>query len=303
MSDQEFGGGVPDPGQPKRTAAILLGVALVGCLLYAWREHQSARRLASARDQVSASLDQTRAQVDVLTAKLNALAAAQVQAPVPVATPAVEPGRRPEAAHRRVVRRAKAPEPPPDDPRWKQIQAELSNHQNLIAENQKQVQDTQRNLDSTRSTLESSLKSSHDELNGAIAKTHEDLVELQRKGERIYYEFDLDKSKQFQRVGPISVSLRKVNFKHDYCDFEMLVDDRRLSKKHVNLYEPVLFYPSGYQQPLELVINRIDPKRAHGYLSEPKYRPPRTSPNESTTVVQPDLATSPKAELDIQQRP
>ena len=317
MSDQQQGGGVsshPFQLEPERhnrkiqAAVILLGIAVAASLLYAWAEHRSVRQLTSARDQVAASLDQTKAQVDVLTARLNALASAPP--PVIVAAPVPAPARQPEAAHHRAVRNTRVAVPPPEDPRWKQVQSELADHQKLIAENQQQVQDTQRDIESTRSNLESSLKSSHDELSGSIAKTHEDVVALQRKGERNYYEFDLDKSKQFQHVGPISVSLRKANFKHDYCDFEMLVDDSRLSKKHVNLYEPVLFYPEGYQQPVELVINRIDPSRIHGYLSEPKYRPSRpaatgSTPNEPVVPHsgQAAQATASKAELDLQQRP
>ncbi len=52
-----------------------------------------------------------------------------------------------------------------------------------------------------------------DELEGSIAKNHDELVELEKRGERNSYEFEIDKSKQFSKVGPLSVSLRKVNQK------------------------------------------------------------------------------------------
>jgi hypothetical protein len=52
----------------------------------------------------------------------------------------------------------------------------------------------------------------------------------------------------------------------------MVVDDKEISRKHVNLYESISFYPQGYPQPLEVVINRIDKDSVHGYVSEPKYR-------------------------------
>jgi hypothetical protein len=95
---------------------------------------------------------------------------------------------------------------------------------------------------------------------------------LQKKGERNYLEFDLDKSKNFHPAGPVGVSLRKANTKHQYADLELLVDDRQLSKKHLNLYEPVVFYPSGERQPVELVVISITKNHIHGYISAPKYK-------------------------------
>src|SRR5215831_8665516 len=65
-----------------------------------------------------------------------------------------------------------------------------------------------------RTDLETSLSSTKDELNGSIAKTHEELVVLQKRGERNYFEFDLNKSKQFQRLGPLMLSLRRTDAKH-----------------------------------------------------------------------------------------
>ena len=89
------------------------------------------------------------------------------------------------------------------------------------------------------------MNSTRDDLNGSIARTHEELVELRKRGERNYYEFDLAKGKQFQRVGSISLSLRKADTKHQRFDVVALVDDIELSKKQVNLYEPVFFFPQG----------------------------------------------------------
>src|SRR5262249_4913215 len=109
-------------------------------------------------------------------------------------------------------------------------------------------------------------------LQGSIAKTDEELVFLQRKGERNYYEFDLDKSKNFHTTGPVGISLRKANTKHLYADLELLVDDRQVSKKHLNLYEPVVFYPTDERRPLELVINSITKNHVRGYVSSPRYR-------------------------------
>jgi hypothetical protein len=140
-----------------------------------------------------------------------------------------------------------------------------------LAAQQKAIASTQQNLERARTDLEGMLNSARDELNGSIARTHDELVALEKKGERNYYEFDLAKSKQFQHVGPLSLSLRKTNFKHEYYDMAMLVDDRQLYKKQVNLYEPLLIYLADSHQPLEIVVNRISKDDVQGYVSAPKY--------------------------------
>jgi hypothetical protein len=126
-------------------------------------------------------------------------------------------------------------------------------------------------MDKTREELEGKLSSTHDELSGSIARNHEEFLALQKRGERNYYEFEIDKSKQFRKVGPLSVSLRKVNQKHKYYDLAITVDDQQLEKKHVNLYEPMLLSTSGRPQPIELVVNEIHDNFIKGYVSESKY--------------------------------
>ncbi len=223
---------------------IVVLVAVVAAMAYSVHEHSLASRLATQNDRMQSSLQQTQAQLDTLTAKLSQLTAAQA-AQTPPASAA-----RPAAGHRssrRAVRR--------DDPRWKQVQAELQKHQ-------QEIESTQQDLSNART-----------ELSGSIARTHGELVALQKKGERNYYEFDLDKSKQYHPEGPVGLRLSKANTKHQYADLELLVDDIHLSKKHVNLYEPVMFYPSDSQQPVEVVINSIKKNHIHGYVSTPKYKP------------------------------
>jgi hypothetical protein len=109
-------------------------------------------------------------------------------------------------------------------------------------------------------------------LTGSIARTHDELVLLQKKGERNYREFDVAKSKQFNFDGPVGIRLKKANVKHDYADLELMIDDRSLSQKHVNIYQPVMFYTPDIPQPIELVINSITKDHIRGYISSPKYR-------------------------------
>lgn len=263
------------PGRWLKAGLILLGIFTGVGLTYAWLEHRSAQQLAASRDELRASLSQTRTQVDALTAKLNALNSASVAAPASIPD-STAVSHTPEKPRQRVGKRASAKRPPAqplEDPRWNQVQAELADHEKQIAESQRQIQAAQGDLQKTRSELEGNLKSTRDELSGSIARNHEELLALERKGERNYYEFDLRKSKLFRPAGSIGISLRKATLKHQYCDLEMIVNDSQLTKKHVNLYEPVLFYPEGYAQPLELVINRIGKDSVQGYVSEPKYKP------------------------------
>jgi len=189
------------------------------------------------------SLDATRGQVADLTTKLNDLAAQSNAHPVRTqATSRPSAARRTNHDHRAY------------DPRWKEIQDQL-------ASQQKQIDASRDELASTRTDLQ-----------GSIARTHDELVVLEKKGERSYYEFDIDKNGQFQHKGPVGVRLRKANAKRQYADLELMVDDFKLSQKHVNLLQPVIFYAADSKQPAELVINSIGKDRIQGYVSEPKYK-------------------------------
>ena len=132
--------------------------------------------------------------------------------------------------------------------------------------------DLQGKLDSTRDDLSGSLASTRNELSGSIARTHDDLVALQKRGERNYYEFQITRSKDFHRVGPISLSLRKANTKRKSYDLALSVDDNQLQKKSVNLFEPVWINLEDRPQPLQLVVNQITKDQIQGYVSEPKYK-------------------------------
>ena len=232
-------------------AVVVVGGGLGG---YAIHEHNAAQSLAADNAQATATLNATQHQLSDLNAKVNMLASRTDAPPAPPA-PAVSStrtavGSRPSAAHRRA-----------DDPRYKKLQSQLDAQG-------KAIEQTRNDLDSTRGDL----TNTRTELTGSIARTHGELVVLQKTGERNYYEFDLGKSKEFKREGPISISLRKADSKHQNANLALLVDDRNLSQKHVNLYQPSMFYQPDTQQPIEIVINEISKDHVHGYVSAPKYR-------------------------------
>lgn len=253
----------PEPTAPRRPftasaiASIVAAVLAVGALGgYAVHEHNVAQRLTSQNQQSDAALSATRNQVDELSARVNALAAQAQQAQAqtqPEAAPAPNPPvRRMIVGHHGQSASSS---------RWKKMQTQLDAQNKAIEETREQIASTQGDLNNTRT-----------ELTGSIARTHDELVLLEKKGERNYYEFDIDKSKQFQHDGPFGVRLRKANTKHQYADLELMVDDRSLSQKHVNLYQPVMFYTPDNPQPVELVINSITRDHIHGYVSAPRYR-------------------------------
>jgi hypothetical protein len=229
-------------------------------------QRRRAARLAAENSQLATTLSQAQSQVDALTARISAMMSAEAPPSPSSEQPKTEGTKREEIDHpaqASATHKARRPRAV-DDQSWKKIK-------NQLAEQQKALATTQQDLEQTRSDLEGRLTSTHHELSGSIAKTHDELVALERKGERNYYEFDLEKSKQFRHVGPLSLSLRKINAKHEYYDMAMVVEDRQLSKKHVNLYEPVWIYPADSHQPVEVVVNQITKDGVHGYVSGSKY--------------------------------
>ena len=235
-------------------AVTVVGIALGG---YALHEHSNAEKLAVENAQQTAALTATQHQLSDLTSKVNELAqvaAAQASLANPVPQAQTQPApvtatKTPRTAAKHRVR---------EDSRYKKLQAQLDAQGKAIDQNRK---DLEGNLASTRT-----------ELTGSIAHTHDELVLLEKKGERSYAEFDLAKSKTFKREGPLELRLKKANSKHQFADLEMMVDDRNLSQKHVNLYQPVMFYTPDSPQPVEIVINQVDKDHIHGYVSASKYR-------------------------------
>jgi hypothetical protein len=221
---------------------LLILAGLIASAVYGYRQHKVVRQLTAERNEMTVSLDSTRSLVAALTNRVNELATQQAAAS--------------RVAHsgNSNVRRAAGHHRPAEDPRWKEIRSQL-------AEQQKQIEANRQDLGNART-----------ELQGSIARTHDELVLLERKGERKYYEFDLEKDNQFRRQGPVGLRLRKANTKRQNADLELMVDDIKLSKKSVNLYEPVFFYSADSKQPVELVINSITKNHIHGYVDESKYK-------------------------------
>src|SRR5881392_1278392 len=255
--------------------AVIALVVVTGIALgYGYRQQILVGHLTAQQSMSNATIGEMQGQLSAVTAKLNDMTAAQQ---------AAEQAK----AHAVATKAASGKKGPSESKRLKELQARIDDQQ-------KELKETQDLVAKNRADLEGSLSSTKDELNGSIAKTHEDLVTLQKRGERNYFEFDLTKSKQFQRFGPLTLSLRRTDAKHANYDLSMVVDDNRLDKKHVNLYEPIWIHSETGGQPVQIVVNKIGRNTAHGYISAPKYRESElASSTAGTPTLTPVSATTP----------
>lgn len=281
---------------PALTAAVIVLIVLcVVAFSYGYHQKSMVNQATAQAASANASVAQMQTQVDALTARLNSASAAQTPAPAqqPAATP--EPASSPEpgvdvASQTPAPTTARAPVPAahakhstakhhvakrhaPVDKKYEQLQAQLADQQKQLKDTQDEVAKDRTDLESSINSTRDDLNSTRDNLNGSIAKTHDELVTLEKRGERAYFEFDLNKSKQFARVGPLTLSLRKADTKHKSYDLAMIVDDNELQKKKVNLFEPVWIHDENESQPVQIVVNKIDKDHVHGYISAPKYKP------------------------------
>ena len=145
-----------------------------------------------------------------------------------------------------------------------------------IAETNDRVSIVDSRTTQTRSDLEKTvadLKSVQGDMgvqSGLIATNGKELAALRELGERNYLEFDVKKTNQPQRVGTVSIVLRKADPKRNRYTLDVLADDKRVEKRDRSINEPVQFYVSRAHQPYEIVVNEVQRDRVVGYLAVPK---------------------------------
>jgi len=282
MNEHENSFGATSTGTNRWLVIAIVALLVVAGLAagYGYRQQMLVGHLTAQQSVADSTISQMQGQLSAVTSQLNDMTAAQAQVQAQAQAEAAKQAdkKAPAGAAHTGVKRATV-----TDKRYKQLQSEL-------AEQQKQLKDTQDLVAKNRTDLEGNISSTRDELNGSIAKTHEELVVLQKRGERSYTEFDLMKAKQFQRIGPITLSLRKADTKHKNYDIEMIVDDNQMSKKRVNLYEPIWIHTENESQPVQIVVNRIEKNLVHGYVSAPKYKPSELATSGATSTLTPVAA-------------
>jgi hypothetical protein len=226
---------------------------------YGLHEDRVAQSLAAQNEQEFAFLNATRSQVDSLTTRVNALVVRPELPPAPTADATM-------------VHQTASNSQLTEGPGLKHLQSPVHTQRKITEQK-----------GSDPSVTHGDLKSVHTELTGSIARAQDELAVLQRQGEHSYYEFDIDKSKQFQKEGPLGIRLKKANTKQHYADLELMFEDQSLSQKHVNPYQPVMFYRPDSSQAVEVVISNISKDHIHGYVTAPEYRHSELASRSSNT--------------------
>lgn len=131
---------------------------------------------------------------------------------------------------------------------------------------------TQSDLSTTMTELQS-VRGDLTNTNSVIARNHNELVELEHRGDRNYYEFTLDRNHK-KPVGTVSMELKKADPKHSRFTLVIFSDDKAYEKKDRNTNEPLQFYSGKSPALFEVVVNSINSKnQITGYLSTPKNAP------------------------------
>jgi chromosome segregation ATPase len=150
-----------------------------------------------------------------------------------------------------------------------------------IADVSTEVSSVRSEVASTKSELDktiSDLKSVRGDLgmqSGLIATNSKELSALRSLGDRNYFEFNLTKAKQMQKVGDVSIRVTKVDIKKNKYTIELVADDKRVEKKDKNINEPLQFYVAKVRTPYEIVVNEVRKDQIIGYLATPKVQTPR----------------------------
>ena len=133
------------------------------------------------------------------------------------------------------------------------------------------VASTQTALDKTTSDLKRAV-GDMGVMSGLIATNSKDLAALRELGERNYFEFDLKKGAMTEKVGDVTISLKKSDPKRNRYTLSVMADDKRVEKRDKTINEPVQLYVADNRQPYEIVVNQIRKDEIVGYLATPKVK-------------------------------
>ena len=264
-----------------RWIAVLFGVLFAGVALLAYAGHSIQSRLeqgqAKAEDQnkiLSAQLEQAntrladiKGQLDVTSQKVG-----MTQAEVADAKSRAESIRKMQVASDQKLTAEITSAQKESEEKIGVVATDLTGAK-------KDIESTRGDLEATKSKLE---RTSGDMgvMSGLIARNHDDVEELKRRGDRNYYEFTVQKAKTAQRVGPVQMTLNKADQKKSKYTMTVLVDDKSIEKKDKTSGEPVQFYVKGAarQSPYEIVVFDVGKNQISGYLSTPKELGGSTAP-------------------------
>jgi chromosome segregation ATPase len=142
------------------------------------------------------------------------------------------------------------------------VSTEVSSVRGDVASTKAELQKTVAELKTVRGDL--GLQS------GLVATNAKQLSALVALGDRNYYEFNILKTKQHQKVGNILLLIKKTDPKNNKYTVELVAGDKKFEKKDKYINEPLQFLSPGARQPNELVVNEVRKDQIIGYLSAPK---------------------------------
>jgi hypothetical protein len=244
-----------------RWIAVLFGLLIAGLALIGYAGHSVQTRLeqelskneeqnkilTAQLEQANTRIADLKGQVDVTSQKVG-----MTQAELAEARSRAESIRKQQVAS--------------DQKLTEQISAAQKASDEKIGAVATDVTGAKKDIDATRTDLDMGVMS------GLIARNHDDLEELRRKGDRNYYEFSIQKSKSAQKVGPVQIALNKTDQKKNKYTITVLADDKSIEKKDKTSGEPVQFYVKGSARltPYEIVVFDVNKNQITGYLSTPK---------------------------------
>jgi chromosome segregation ATPase len=247
---------------------LIVGVAALGYAGYSVqtrlqqelaRSDEQSKILSAQLEQANTRIAELKGQVDVTAQKVG-----MTQAELADAKSRAETIRRQQAASdQKLSEEISAAQ--------KDSEAKIGAVATDVTGAKKDIESTRSDLEATKSKLERAT-GDMGVMSGLIARNHDDLEELKRKGDRNYYEFTIQKSKAAQRVGPVQMKLDKTDQKKSRYTMTVLADDKSVEKKDKTAGEPVQFYVKGSARsaPYEIVVFDVGKNQITGYLATPK---------------------------------
>ena len=147
--------------------------------------------------------------------------------------------------------------------------AKIAETNNDVSTVKSQVASTKSDLDKTIGDLKK-VTGDLGMTSGYVATNGKEIEMLRKLGERNIFEFKLARAKSPQRVGDVSLLLKKVDPKRNRFTFELTADDKLVEKKDRTINEPIQFMTSKAKQPYEIVVNQVSKDMISGYLATPK---------------------------------
>jgi len=200
-------------------------------------------RLRVATDELGRSVGLTQKQMDERAQQIIARQAADA--------------RRLEAAQKQTAKQVSA------------VQSDVTTVKTDVGGVRTDLGKTQSDLATAVSQLQS-MKGDLDGHSSLIARNRDELEFLKHKGDRNYYEFTLNKSKNATPISTVSLQLKKTDQKKGRYTMNVLADDRVIEKKDKNMNEPVQFYTGKDHALYELVVFEVGKDKVTGYISTPK---------------------------------